>query len=69
MAPTSFPRPTKGGPGAKTAPNRAQNDPPGAPQNRSKIGLFRVLGQRGATKGPQGLSRYPLKLKIEPKLT
>ena len=43
--------------------------PPGAPQNGSKIGLFRALGHRGATKGPQGLSGYPLKLKIEPKLT
>ena len=69
MPPKSAPRPTKGGPRAKTDPNKAQNEPPGGPQNGSKNALFWVLGHRGATKGPQGLSRYPLKLKSESKLT
>ena len=44
--------------------------PAGSPrssQNEPKISLLKVQGHRCDTKGPQELSRYPPRLKIEPK--
>ena len=55
------------GPGLKISPKRLPKGGPRGAKNESKITLLRVLGGRCGTKGPQELSRYPPRPKMEPK--
>ena len=48
-------------------PAGSQKDAQGGSHNESKITFLKNLGHRCGTKGSQGLSRYPLKPKMEPK--
>ena len=53
--------------GPKSCPKRGPKGVPGASQNKSKIELGRVLGQRWGTKAPQRVSRSPPRPKMRPK--
>ena len=67
MGPKCPPRASGAGPEPKISPKRLPKGGPRGAKNESKITLLGVPGHRCGTKGPQGLSRYPLRLKMEPK--
>ena len=61
------PRASRAGPKPRNGPSRVPKGSPRGPQYESKIAFLKTLGHRCATKGPQGLCRYPLRLKMDPK--
>ena len=67
MVPKCPPRASGAGPEPKIDPNRIPKGGPRGAKNESKIALLRVLGGRCGTKGPQELSRYPPRPKMDPK--
>ena len=67
MLPKCIPRVSRRGPEPENDPNRVPKGGPRESQNQPKITFLGDLGHRCSTKGPQGLSRYPPKPKIDPK--
>ena len=61
------PRASRAHPEPRNGPSRVPKGGPRGSKNESKIAFLKALGHRCATKGPQGLSRYPPKPKIDPK--
>ena len=53
------PRASRARPEPRNGPSRVPKGGPRESQNDPKITFLKALGHRCATKGPQGLSRYP----------
>ena len=61
------PRASRARPEPRNGPSRVRKGGPRGSQNESKITFLKALGHRCGTKGSQGLSRCPLRFKMEPK--
>ena len=69
MDPKCPTRASRAAPETNLGPSRVPKGSPRGSQNEPKIAFLKVQGHRCGTKGPQELSRCPLRLKMEPKWT